>query len=106
MYDDGIDMPIFVEATRQFDRIYSQRGLFLLWGKDELPLEKILKNEGIDEREVFDTIVISKDHKQKILEELAEKHITEDSLFMNVGRIKDLVQTIKYGNKSAQGTQV
>ena len=45
MYDDGIDMPIFVEATRQFDRIYSQRGLFLLWGKDELPLEKILKNQ-------------------------------------------------------------
>ena len=97
MGDDGLDMPIFVEATRQFDRIYSQRGLFLLWGKDEICLEDILKKEGIDEREVFDTIVISSEHKTKILEELAEKHISEDALFMNVGMIKDLVSTIKYG---------
>ena len=98
MGDDGLDMPIFVEATRQFDRIYSQRGLFLLWGRDEMCLEKILKNEGIDEKDVFDTIVISAEHKQKILKDLARKHISEDALFMNVGRIKDLVSNIKYGN--------
>ena len=98
MGDDGLDMPIFVEATRQFDRIYSQRGLFLLWGRDEMCLEKILKNEGIDEKDVFDTIVISSEHKKKILEELAGKHITEDSLFMNTQMIKDLVSTIKYGD--------
>ncbi|GEM_PF-2441531 len=96
--DDGLDMPIFVEATRQFDRIYSQRGLFLLWGRDEMSLEKILEKEGIDQKDVFDTIVISSEHKKKILKELAEKHITEDSLFMNTQLIKDLVSTIKYGD--------
>ena len=70
-----------------------------------MPLEKILQKEGIDQKEVFDTIVISKDHKTRILEELAEKHISEDSLFMNVGKIKDLVSTIKYGNNSGQVTK-
>ena len=105
MGDDGLDMPIFIEATRQFDRLYSQRGLFLLWGRDEMPLEKILQKEVIDQKDVFDTIVISADHKKKILEELAEKHISEDSLFMNVGKIKDLVSTIKYGNTPGQVTK-
>ena len=98
MGDDGLDMPIFVEATRQFDRIYSQRGLFLLWGRDEICLEKILEKEGIEEKDVFDTIVISAEHKPRILEDLARKHISEDSLFMNVGRIKNLVSDIKYGD--------
>ena len=97
MGDDGLDMPIFVEATRQFDRLYSQRGLFLLWGRDEMCLEKILEKEGIDQKEVFDTVVISAEHKTKILKELREKHISEDSLFLNSGMIKDLVSTIKYG---------
>ena len=103
MGDDGLDMPIFVEATRQVDRLYSQRGLFLLWGRDEMCLENILKKEGIDEKEVFDTIVISAEHKQKILKELAEKHISENSLFLNSGMIRDLVNTIKYGSPEGQG---
>ena len=60
--------------------------------------EKILEKEGIEEKDVFDTIVISAEHKPRILEDLARKHISEDSLFMNVGRIKDLVSDIKYGD--------
>ena len=103
MGDDGLDMPIFVEATRQFDRLYSQRGLFLLWGRDEICLEKIFEKEGIDERDVFDTVVISAEHKKSILQELKEKHISQDSLFLNSEWIKELVSTIKYGERNRDG---
>ena len=96
--NEGIDMPIFVDATQQFDRLYMQKGLFLLWGQDEICLEEILKKEGIEISEIIDTIVIKKESKPKILEELSKKNINEDTLYMNVSKIKDLVNEIKYGN--------
>ncbi|MCR5740945.1 MAG: FRG domain-containing protein [Gammaproteobacteria bacterium] len=91
-----IDMPIFVDATQQFDRLYMQKGLFLLWGRDEIPFEKILENEGIDINELIDTIVIDKDSKEEILEELkVKKNICEDTLYMNISKIKELAKDIK-----------
>lgn len=96
--NEGIDMPIFIDATQQFDRLYMQKGLFLLWGKDECSFENILVNEGIDLSEFVDTIVIDKAAKPKIIEELAKKNISEDTLYMNIGKIKDLVCDIKYGD--------
>lgn len=97
--DEGIDMPIFIDATQQFDRLYMQKGLFLLWGKDECPFEAILKNESIDLNDFIDTIVIKKDAKPIILAELAKKNICEDTLYMNIGKIKELVSDIKYKKK-------
>ncbi|MGN0401149.1 MAG: FRG domain-containing protein [Acetatifactor sp.] len=97
--NEEVDMPIFIDATQQFDRLYMQKGLFLLWGRDECPLEKILENEGIDMSYLIDTIVIDADAKPRILERLAEKHICEDTLYMNVGIIKNMVKNIKYGGK-------
>lgn len=94
--DEGIDMPIFIDATQQFDRLYMQKGLFLLWGKDECPFEAILKNENIDLNDFIDTIVIKKEAKPIILAELAKKNICEDTLYMNIGKIKELVSDIKY----------
>ncbi len=38
--DKGIDMPIFIDATQQFDRLYMQKGLFLLWEKMIVHLKK------------------------------------------------------------------
>lgn len=97
--NEGIDMPIFVDATQQFDRLYMQKGLFLLWGKDECAFEKILKNEGINIEDFIDTIVIPSESKSLILSELAKKNICEDTLYMNINKIKDLVNEIKYGSK-------
>jgi len=96
---EGVDMPIFIEATQQFDRLYMQKGLFLLWGQDECPLENIIKNEGDSLNDFIDTIVIDKAAKPSILAELAEKNISEDTLYMNVAKIKELVRTIKYGDE-------
>ena len=56
--NEEVDMPIFIDATQQFDRLYMQKGLFLLWGREEGPLEKILEREGIDSSYLIDTIVI------------------------------------------------
>lgn len=97
--DEGIDMPIFIDATQQFDRLYMQKGLFLLWGKDECPFEAIMKNENIDLNDFIDTIVIKKEAKPIILAELAKKNICEDTLYMNIGKIKELVSDIKYKKK-------
>ena len=97
--DKGIDMPIFIDATQQFDRLYMQKGLFLLWGKDDCSFEKILINENININDFIDTIVISKESKPLILAELAKKNICEDTLYMNINKIKDLVNIIKYGDK-------
>lgn len=97
--NEGIDMPIFIDATQQFDRLYMQKGLFLLWGKDECPFEAIMKNENIDLDDFIDTIVIKKEAKPIILAELAKKNICEDTLYMNVGKIKELVSDIKYKKK-------
>lgn len=97
MGDKGVDMPIFIDATQQFDRLYMQKGLFLLWGRDENSFEKIMESENLDISRFIDTIVIDADAKPRILEELAGKHISEDTLYMNVSRIKELVKTIKYG---------
>lgn len=99
MGDKGVDMPIFIDATQQFDRLYMQKGLFLLWGRDECSFENILKNEGIALSQFIDTIVIDVEAKPRIIEELARKHISEDTLFMNVEKIKSLVQEIKYGDR-------
>lgn len=96
---EGIDMPIFIDATQQFDRLYMQKGLFLLWGKYELSLENISKREDIDINDFIDTIVIASDTKPRILKELAKRHICEDTLYMNIPKIKTLVTDIKYGDK-------
>jgi len=92
---EEIDMPIFVDATQQFDRIYLQKGLFLLWGKDEIPFEQIMEKENIDMSEFVDTIIIPKEAKPKILEELRKKNICEDSLYMNIDKIRNLACEIK-----------
>ena len=97
MGDKCVDMPIFIDATQQFDRLYMQKGLFLLWGRDECSFEKIMEGEKLDISQFIDTIVIDVDAKPRILEELAKKHISEDTLYMNVGKIKALVNSIKYG---------
>lgn len=97
MGERGVDMPIFIDATRQFDRLSMQKGLFLLWGRDECSFEKILKNEGIPMDYFIDTIVISAQAKPQILEALERKHLCEDTLYMNGAKIKELVHTIKYG---------
>lgn len=99
MGDKGLDMPIFIDATQQFDRLYMQKGLFLLWGKDESSFENIMESEKLDISRFIDTIVIDADAKPRILEELAKKHISEDTLYMNVGKIKALVSNIKYGTE-------
>lgn len=99
MGDKGIDMPIFVDATQQFDRLYMQKGLFLLWGNDERKFESIIEDEGLNISKFIDTITIDVDAKPRILAELKRKHICEDTLYMNVGKIKSLVNTIKYGDK-------
>ncbi|MBP5343446.1 FRG domain-containing protein [bacterium] len=96
--NEGLDMPIFVDATQQFDRLYMQQGLFLLWGRDECCLEDIFKKENIEFSEVIDTIIIKKEAKEEILKELSTKNINEDTLYMNISKIKDLVQRIKYGD--------
>ncbi len=93
---EGVDMPIFIDATQQFDRLYMQKGMFLLWGKDDIPLEQILVNEGGHISDFSDTVIIDKDSKKKILDELAAKNICEDTLYMNVSKIKSLVDSIKY----------
>ena len=98
----GIDMPIFVDATREFDRLYIQKGLFLLWGLDEIPFEEILKNENIDINELIDTIVIDKDSKESILESLKHRNVSEDTLYMNIQKIKDLAKDIKYGDQNIE----
>ena len=95
-------MPIFVDATREFDRLYIQKGLFLLWGMDEISFEEILKNENIDINELIDTIVIDKDSKESILESLKHRNVSEDTLYMNIQKIKDLAKDIKYGDKDIE----
>ena len=95
-------MPIFVDATREFDRLYIQKGLFLLWGLDEIPFEEILKNENIDINELIDTIVIDKDSKESILESLKQRNVSEDTLYMNIQKIKDLAKDIKYGDQNIE----
>jgi len=98
MGERGVDMPIFIDATQQFDRLYMQKGLFLLWGRDQCPFERIMENEGMDMERFIDTIVVDAAAKPRILRELAQKHISEDALYMNVEMIKALVQRIKYGD--------
>lgn len=97
MANKGLDMPIFVEATRQFDRLHIQKGLFLLWGDDENSFEEILAKEGLDYSYLVDEIIIDKEAKPQILEDLKAKHISVDTLYMNMARIKEIVYTIKYG---------
>ena len=96
MNERGLDMPIFIDATQQFDRLYMQKGLFLLWGRDECPFEDIMLKEQLDINRFIDTITIDAEAKPRILETLAKKHISEDTLYMNVVKIKQLVNHIKY----------
>ena len=93
--NEQLDMPIFVDATQQFDRLYMQKGLFLLWGNDESCFENICKKEGIDFDSIIETIIIPKEAKPKIIEELRKKNITEDTLYMNIDKIKSLVSQIR-----------
>lgn len=97
--NEGVDMPIFIDATQQFDRLYMQKGLFLLWGRDECAFEEIMAGEGLSLADFIDTIVIDAEAKPEILNRLAQKHISEDALYMNVGKIKELVYNIKYGER-------
>jgi len=90
----GWDLPIFIDATQQFDRLYMQKGLFLLWGEDEMCFEKIMEKEGIDINEFISVITIDKESKPIILKELEERNISLDTLFMNVDRIRNLVNLI------------
>lgn len=48
---------------------------------------------------LIDTVTIDAGAKPRILSELAKKHISGDTLYMNIGKIKDLVYHIKYGDK-------
>ena len=59
--------------------------------------EKIMENEEIPISRFIDTITIAGEAKPGILKELAKKHISEDTLYMNVEKIKSLVKSIKYG---------
>ena len=93
--NEQLDMPIFVDATQQFDRLYMQKGLFLLWGNDESCFEEILRKSNIDFNDLIETITIPKEYKSKILEELEKKNITADTLYMNVDRIKNLVSEVR-----------
>lgn len=92
---EGVDMPIFIDATQQFDRLYMQKGLFLLWGQDECPFEEIINKEELQLSQFVDTLVIDRASKPALLEELAKKHMCEDTLYMNVSKIKQLVNNIK-----------
>lgn len=92
---EGIDMPIFIDATQQFDRLYMQKGLFLLWGKNESGFEKIMESEGLELSDFVDTIVVAREAKPAVIAELAEKHICEDTLYMNIKKIRNLVGSIK-----------
>lgn len=101
-FGKGVDLPIFIEATQQFDRLYMQKGLFLLWGQDEGSLENIMEKEKTNISDFIDTIVIESSSKQKILSELRAKNISEDTLYMNVAKIKQLVRFVKYGENSEE----
>jgi len=91
---NGWDLPIFVDATQQFDRLYMQKGLFLLWGQDECSFEKILEKEKLDINDFIDIVVIDSKSKPKIMQELREKNLSLDTLFMNVDTIRNLVKEI------------
>ncbi len=95
----AVDMPIFVDATQQFDRLYMQKGMFLLWGQDQCSFEEIIAKEGLPLSDFVDTVVIDSAAKPCCLQALAEKNICEDTLYMNVSKIKTLVTTIKYESK-------
>ena len=97
---EGFVFPIFVDATRSFDRLLMQKGLFLLWGKDECCLEDICNKYDIDINSFIDVIIIDANSKKKILEELKAKNISEDTLFMNINKIKNLVTDIKTDSKA------
>ena len=92
-----IDFPIFVDATEQFDRLHMQEGLFLLWGNKSKSLEQIFLEERIDINDFIEEIIIKKEAKPQIIAELAKKHITEDTIYMNIGLIRDMVLDIKKG---------
>ena len=62
----------------------------------------LCKNENIDMNELIDTIVIDKDSKESILESLKHRNVSEDTLYMNIQKIKDLAKDIKYGDKDIE----
>ena len=92
-----IDLPLFVDATEEFDRLHMQKGLFLLWGKSSDSLEKIFSDEKINYDDFIEEIIIKKEAKEMILASLKEKHITEDTIYMNISLIRQMVDNIKKG---------
>ena len=79
----GIHYPIIVQPTILFDRIRSQKGLFMLWGSNINDLNTILKNVNNDKK-IYDEIIIPKESKKEILKMLENKYfITETSLMVN-----------------------
>ena len=93
-----IDLPIFIDATRQFDRLLMQKGLFLLWGRDSSSFGDIMEKHGIDYNEFIDMVIIKKEAKKDILKVLEKKKISADTLYMNVQKVRDLSNEIKRNN--------
>lgn len=92
---DIIDMPIFIDATEEFDRLHMQKGLFLLWGKDTCSLEDIFANEELNIKDFIDEIIIKADKKDEILAYLDKIHINKDTIYMNISLIASIVSEIK-----------
>lgn len=80
--DCGINLPVVVEPNILFDRIKSQKGLFMLWGSNIHDLNTILKKDN-DDKKIYQEIIIKKELKKKILMLLDEKYsINEISLMV------------------------
>ena len=90
----GVDLPVFVDATMQFDRLAIQKGLFLLWGSEEQSFEDIMEHEGLKLSDYVSSVVIAAEAKPRILAELAQRSISEDSLYMNISKVRSLVEDI------------
>ena len=75
---------------RDFDVSY-------ICSKDGMERE-ILEKEGVPMSYFIDTIVISSEAKPGILKALQQKHLCEDTLYMNGAKIREMVQRIKYGD--------
>ena len=78
----GINLPVVVEPNILFDRIKSQKGLFMLWGSNIHDLNTILKKVNGDKK-IYQEIIIKKELKKKLLMLLDEKYsINEISLMV------------------------
>ena len=58
-----------------------------------------MQNEGIDYSNFIDSIIIAKENKKTILEELKKRNIDEDTLYININKIKAYVEEYKTWKK-------